>query len=903
MAEVVQQSTASNPAPPPANGRVKSGLRCEWWFDEPTGSIVYDKSLGTTPTDLSVVGGERLQDPNYNDRYYLELSSGGSAVNLNPIELIDIANTANGVTVEAWVRPTAAAGANPGPGRIISYSHPTAGATNAQNFMLGHGTWTGAGYDATNYHGRGVVGDTDISNGVLANFTGNGTAKAELQHVVMTLKRDQNHANGDVYVQDIFVDGVLAVSEDTPFETTPVFEGWTTTYDLIIGNETGTTRRFDGGIYLVAIYDKALTAGEVQQNFTEGVVSITNAYQAGSQLYIQALDGSVVPISGTFDFTVIPSGTRVSPINVTVDASSPSGTYGVDFTIVDKTKTIAPGEYEKTFTLVNLNDNELGDIPVTFYIKSATGSNVIQPVGQNIDEVDVDLRSSRVIPEVKFIGPGTPPNYTIQAGTTATQEVFAVNLDRKYWKDIDVTVSTIEVNDPSCTYTYDDGTVIPGSYVVTIPAGSFTSFISLSSGDSDGYGIWADGGSVKSILTDAIGADGSTISIGTLSTAQANIYNQDIGAVVEPTSANTGYRLDLTALQPADTVYASYYTNGKFDFTDSNVPDTGVVVSGVYFHKELTIRTDKPIKFVDCYFSAAPTLLENWNNNHVVYFVHNGPNNDIEYRYGENLEFEYCSFYGCVKSIHLNTRFKSLYRCFFDWCIADFIRCKSSDYILIEECFFGPRVNIENTQWTMADVGPILATTPHADVWQIYQSEIEWVHFLHCTFTRARHNYVDGTTNPNSLGIGGGSDKIVQLTGSLTKLDKLTYEGCWIYGGHNTWSMIWSSQPNKQNPAWTAFTYEYINNKIGGSGMRAYTGITGSHPNTTRNVQGNVWLQYGVETVRLPQEAIDAGSLTNNGSEYLNVNDLLNGNDWLRVDVPGLNEGGKPEWIQRATPQ
>jgi len=222
---------------------------------------------------------------------------------------------------------------------------------------------------------------------------------------------------------------------------------------------------------------------------------------------------------------------------------------------------------------------------------------------------------------------------------------------------------------------------------------------------------------------------------------------------------------------------------------------------------------------------------------------------------------------------------------------------------LLEECFFGPYMNIENLQWTQADVGPaaeggIISTTPHADLFQTYQSHTGHVHIKNCTIERANHYYDDGTQNPNSLAISADGDKIYQADGSETKVDKLTFEGCWIYGGMNTFHSV----NNFTNPNWTDFTLEYINCKLGGSGKRAYTGITTSHTNKVVLATGNVWLDYGVEEVELPQEAITAGTRTTNGSTTLNVNDLLSGADFLIVSRTGLNEGGKTEWLKRATP-
>lgn len=85
----------------------------------------------------------------------------------------------------------------------------------------------------------------------------------KIQHFVVT------HASG----QDrLFIDGVEFASFDRPTD----FSDWDETFPLCVGNEClpnpteEDLRRFQGDIHLIAIYDKALSFQEVQQNFSAG---------------------------------------------------------------------------------------------------------------------------------------------------------------------------------------------------------------------------------------------------------------------------------------------------------------------------------------------------------------------------------------------------------------------------------------------------------------------------------------------------------------------------------------------------------------------------------------------------------------------------------------------------------
>ena len=107
-----------------------------------------------------------------------------------------------------------------------------------------------------------TICDVRTSTGDLnGNPTGNtasGVTGTTLNHVVMT----HDAAGNEV----IYVNGVSQYSGSR----TGDFSNWDATYALALANEVGLGRAWLGDLHLVAIYDRALSAGEVTQNFNAG---------------------------------------------------------------------------------------------------------------------------------------------------------------------------------------------------------------------------------------------------------------------------------------------------------------------------------------------------------------------------------------------------------------------------------------------------------------------------------------------------------------------------------------------------------------------------------------------------------------------------------------------------------
>ncbi|MCK9995419.1 MAG: putative Ig domain-containing protein [Candidatus Krumholzibacteria bacterium] len=237
-------STATGPAL--GQGRVTDGQQALYGFEEGSGSTVHDISGVGSPLDLAI------NDPGA----VTWIPGGGLTLNLPALissagpatKIIESAMTSNALTVEAWVTP--ANTTQDGPARIVTLSEDP----YVRNFTLGQGAYE---VGSNIYSMRLRSTETDL-NGLPSLATDPGSLTTTLTHVVFT--RDAGGTN------NLYMDGVL-VATDNPGGD---LSNWDTSYALALGNEAIDDRPWLGDYHLVAIFDRALSGVEVQQNFTAG---------------------------------------------------------------------------------------------------------------------------------------------------------------------------------------------------------------------------------------------------------------------------------------------------------------------------------------------------------------------------------------------------------------------------------------------------------------------------------------------------------------------------------------------------------------------------------------------------------------------------------------------------------
>ncbi len=241
-------------------GRVETNVIAKYEFKTGSGTTAFDTS-GVAPAlnltfggDVTWIAGQGIDivDPNN-----AEISK-AVATPEDSKKLYDMIAGAGGskeYSIEAWIINDNVADA--GPARIVSYSTSSA----ARNFTMGQ---------ITSYYNFRNRSDQSGANGTPALETDNNAddLKTELQHIVMTF----DETNG----RNIFVNGVIVPYQGGATDpNVPALIGadWDPNYTFILGNEVpdGTKRQWLGKMFFVAIYNRALTAAEVQQNTLAGI--------------------------------------------------------------------------------------------------------------------------------------------------------------------------------------------------------------------------------------------------------------------------------------------------------------------------------------------------------------------------------------------------------------------------------------------------------------------------------------------------------------------------------------------------------------------------------------------------------------------------------------------------------
>ncbi|MCP4541931.1 MAG: tandem-95 repeat protein, partial [Chloroflexi bacterium] len=236
------------PTPVPTDTRVTENLQVLYTFQEGQGEVVHDVSEAGTPLDLEIgdAGAVRW------------LPDGGLAVEAPTIiasddaatKVIDASRATDELTVEAWVKPANVT--QDGPARLVTLSKNS----RYRNFTLGQGLWGNRPSDIYNMRLRTTA---TSKNGVPSVSTPAGSLMTELSHVVYT-----RGADGTVR---IYVDGVQVASETVGGD----FSNWRSHYRLGLVNELTQNRPWLGDLYLVAVYNRALTSDEVSQNYGAGL--------------------------------------------------------------------------------------------------------------------------------------------------------------------------------------------------------------------------------------------------------------------------------------------------------------------------------------------------------------------------------------------------------------------------------------------------------------------------------------------------------------------------------------------------------------------------------------------------------------------------------------------------------
>lgn len=223
--------------------RVTSGLIGFWTFDDAASSRMLADTSGTAmPVHLEIMSSATIAAPTIaNGMLTAELP--GRVVSRQNTHLAADCQSAAGVTLEAWIRPSSA----------------TEGTASQPKFVVGL---------AANITSRNVAilqaGDKWVGR-VRTTAAADGTPSLVSTSTAMTTDMTHVIITADATTRTMYINDV-AEAVDTP--GAPM--GWDLTYPLAVLDEYQHARQWTGAIALIALYSRALSASEVHENYVAG---------------------------------------------------------------------------------------------------------------------------------------------------------------------------------------------------------------------------------------------------------------------------------------------------------------------------------------------------------------------------------------------------------------------------------------------------------------------------------------------------------------------------------------------------------------------------------------------------------------------------------------------------------
>jgi hypothetical protein len=226
----------------PASVRVIDGLIAYYPFTEGNGLVVNDRSDFSEALNLNMSGGIVTW---LNNRNGISIASGSIIRSAGPAAKLHAEILRNrAFTYEIWCKP--ANTTQSGPARMVSYSIDTGN----RNFTIGQQA------DSIVLRLRTTLTNQQGN----PSITLGGLATTNESHFMVTYT-----AGG---MERLYKNGVEIAAETRGGDLT----NWDALYPLLIANEPSGDRSWLGEVYLVAIYNRALSAAEVRQNYNCGPI-------------------------------------------------------------------------------------------------------------------------------------------------------------------------------------------------------------------------------------------------------------------------------------------------------------------------------------------------------------------------------------------------------------------------------------------------------------------------------------------------------------------------------------------------------------------------------------------------------------------------------------------------------
>ncbi|QDU09710.1 DUF1592 domain-containing protein [Gimesia aquarii] len=234
--------------------RVARGLQVLYTFDATRGDIIQDQSGLGQALDLKI---EKPSAVQWRNGVLVVRSSTKIKSSVPAKKIINAVKRSNSLTVEAWVKP--ANNQQKGPARIVSISSNS----SQRNMTLGQ--------EAKNFDVRLRTTSTS-TNGLPSTATSNNSVTSALMHVVFT--RDVTGT------ARIYINGKQRANKKVPGK----LKNWSKDFPLILSNEKSGDRPWLGEFHLVAVFSRALTTNEINQNYRAGTNVKTGNKQTKEEL-------------------------------------------------------------------------------------------------------------------------------------------------------------------------------------------------------------------------------------------------------------------------------------------------------------------------------------------------------------------------------------------------------------------------------------------------------------------------------------------------------------------------------------------------------------------------------------------------------------------------------------------
>ena len=229
--------------------RIKDGLIAYYNFIYNSDNIVRDLSGFGEPLNLKILNPSSVS---WDKSNRLSVNSATTIASILPAKKIISAITlSNEISVECWIKPKE-------PGLQISSRVVSLGNNDTDiGFALNQDCSANGNSLSFKYHVRLQTESTNESGYPEFYQTGN-IAYINLQHLV--------YVRDSVGEELFYINGSKVAEGFRPSS----FDSWKSAYYLRLGNENGLNLPWKGSFYLVAIYNKALSKNEINNNFSAG---------------------------------------------------------------------------------------------------------------------------------------------------------------------------------------------------------------------------------------------------------------------------------------------------------------------------------------------------------------------------------------------------------------------------------------------------------------------------------------------------------------------------------------------------------------------------------------------------------------------------------------------------------